>query len=110
MSHPKFLLKNRLPADYAKVCVLAKEAALQIIERLQLIQFEPKSIVDVSCTIGHLAALLKTHFPKADLIAFDESEAMLEYAKAHQAMDIEWLSAAPEKLPIPDHSQDLVVA
>ena len=58
------------------------------------------------CGIG--CGLLKKRYPNAKVIAIDQAEKMLDYAKHHQTEDINWLCADAEIIPLEDGSVDLI--
>lgn len=52
----------------------------------------PRHIVDLGCGTGTVTALLRAHWPEAQIVGVDNSEAMLERARA-SLPDVAWVQA-----------------
>jgi len=106
-------LKSRFehisPADYDLAAVLVREVGEQMLARLDLVALKPRRIVEVGCGAGHCTRLLQKRYPAAELLAIDDSLRMLAYAKASGPPQANWLCTSLDKLPVEDHSIDLIV-
>lgn len=68
---------------YNKTAVLQFQQASQLISKYAA-HFDPvDSVLDVGCGDGKVTALLKEHFPNADILGLDPSTSMIEFAKKH---------------------------
>jgi malonyl-CoA O-methyltransferase len=108
MSHSHNIFSNISPADYAEVSVLARFVGENMISRLELVTLQPSVILDIGCGTGYCTQLLKQHYPSAEILAVDSVEAMLRYQSSSQA--IQCVSAEGERLPLKNHSVDLIFA
>lgn len=93
----------------AEATFLAQEVRERLLERLQLIRLEPKTILDIS---GGMASLLQTRYPNAHIITVDIAEARLPKQslrwwpfrrKQHPA-----LCADMHRLPLADNAVDFI--
>lgn len=108
------LLKSRFehisPADYDLAAVLAREVADAMLSRLDWVALKPKRIIEIGCGTGYCTQLLQKRYPAAELLAIDDSPAMLAYAKTSGLPQANWLCASLDKLPVEDHTIDLIVS
>ena len=73
--------------------------------------FQPKTILDVGCTIGHNTCSWKRSFPDARVVGLDVAPASLRYAHARaesQGTPIDFEQANATALPYEDNSVDVV--
>lgn len=63
--------------------------AQEIIERIQIIDKEFTTILDVSCRTGHLTHLLKKHYHNANIVATDISLMMLQEVKCDYKIQVD---------------------
>lgn len=95
--------RNRAAADFARHNALFDETACQLIERLEGIKQEFKSVLDLGAHNGHIAQ----HFTKCGIplvIAADISEKMLRNVSAPS------VAVDEELLPFAPNSFDLVIS
>lgn len=71
---------------------------------------EPKSILDFGGGIGESTPYLARHFPQSDIINADVSERSLKIAQRHDIRNASTLLFDGSTLPLPDDSQDVVLA
>jgi ubiquinone/menaquinone biosynthesis C-methylase UbiE len=74
-------------------------------------EFQPKTIIDVGCTIGHNTCAWKQSFPDAHVTGLDVAPASLRYAHARaeaQGTAIDFKQANATALPYDDNSVDVV--
>jgi ubiquinone/menaquinone biosynthesis C-methylase UbiE len=65
-------------------------------------------VLEIGCGTGHWTQFLSGL--GYSVLGIDPSEAMLEKARSRRLPDCEFICARAEKLPLPDHCMDLVVA
>ena len=84
-----------------------KERTQPSIDLVSKIQIDsPKNIVDVGCGPGNSTAVLKSHWPSANISAFDNSSEMLQHARKTDPT-IDWFQADITSW-IPDKKYDLI--
>jgi malonyl-CoA O-methyltransferase len=97
---------------YDKAAVLQRTVGSALLERLQGIHLQPKTILDLGCGTGYFSSFLKEAYPSAETIGFDKSYGMLKQAqykeKKDQLSKVHWLGGQAESLPFRDHSFELV--
>ncbi len=69
----------------------------------------PRTILDVGCGEGFVAAFLKRCLPEAEITGVDLSDAALAYARQHFGELATFQQADIYRLPFPDRSFDTVV-
>ncbi|MBI3561017.1 MAG: malonyl-ACP O-methyltransferase BioC [Gammaproteobacteria bacterium] len=99
---------------YDEAAFLQREIADRLLERLNLMRFMPRRIVDVGAGTGYCARKLLQRYSKAGIVALDLAQAMLQVAKA----ELSWLSrlgsklqyivADAESLPLASASVDMI--
>jgi len=90
---------------------LAAEVATRLLERLDGLRFEPKSIVDLGCGPGFEARRLAERFAEGRVVAVDRSTAALNAAAARRGRwrkRFERVRADARALPLADASVDLL--
>lgn len=97
-----------VPADYAATAVLAKAVSAEMLMRLDWVTLQPKVIVDMGCGMGHCVSALQKRYPAADIIAVDAIYPKLQHMQ-RQEISVE-LNDSNTKLPLADHSVDLIFA
>ena len=73
--------------------------------------FEPRSILDVGCTVGHNSCAWKQTWPAAEVTAVDVSAACLRYGHARalsQGVAVHFKQMDATALDLPEQSMDLV--
>lgn len=95
------------PDRYEQAAVIAQEVLQAMLARLDWMTLAPKTILDVGCGPGLLSAELKNRYPQAHIISIDNHYDMLSYAKNKSPFRVQ---AEAGRLPIKDHSIDLVIA
>ncbi|MDF2939929.1 MAG: malonyl-[acyl-carrier protein] O-methyltransferase BioC [Gammaproteobacteria bacterium] len=95
-----------------KALPLSRETADQLLERLQLIKQQPKSILDLGCGTGDFTYRLSKLYPKAKVLGLDIAEQRLKYAKKQRPWfnKTRFMPGNIENLPFPDNSFDLIVS
>lgn len=103
---------DKASKSYDEVAVLQQRVGKSLLERLQGIRCQPRTILDLGCGTGYFAAFLKKLYPTAKIIGLDKSNGMLTQAqvkeKKHRLIDTHWVCGCAENLPLSDHSVELV--
>jgi malonyl-CoA O-methyltransferase len=88
------------------------ETRRRLLERLDLVDLEPRVAVDLGCATGRGAVALAGRYPAARVLAVDSSAGMLRAALATAAAipSITALGGDAERLPLRDHSAQLILA
>ncbi len=83
-----------------------------MLERMELIRLQPKTIIDVGTGTGFCAGLLAMRYPQAKIIGIDISANMLQCAKQKfvDQPNIAFMPGNAQSLPFADRSVDLVFA
>ncbi|MDH5547347.1 MAG: malonyl-ACP O-methyltransferase BioC [Gammaproteobacteria bacterium] len=99
---------------YDAAAVLQREVADRLDERLDVILYEPKVILDIGSGTGYSADLLRKRYPKARVIELDIAHSMLKISRHKKSWLKRWrgnyqyLCADAEALPLADQSVDMV--
>jgi malonyl-CoA O-methyltransferase len=72
------------PARVAESDFLRREVAARMLERLLLVNIEPKRLLDAGCGEGADIIILQKRFPEAHMIGLDGAFSMLMQARQHQ--------------------------
>lgn len=114
------LLRRRADAaaaDYGAACVLAREVARRMGERLDYVKLEPAAMLDLGCGTGADLESLAGRYPKAMRLGCDISLGMLARASVASGWIGRWrdgrkrphrLCADAHRLPLAPASVDLV--
>lgn len=97
------------PSEYAEVSVVAREAGLEALSRLDWMTIEPGIILDAGAGTGETSALLQKRYPNAKVLSCDLNEDMSLYAKETSALQ-DCITADVFQLPLPSESVDLIFA
>jgi malonyl-CoA O-methyltransferase len=95
--------------DFDSSCFVHDEARARLVERLDLVRLDARTIVDLGCASGRSAAALAQRYPGARVLAVDAAGAMLKAARA-SACPAALVRADVERLPLRDASVDLAFA
>jgi ubiquinone/menaquinone biosynthesis C-methylase UbiE len=84
---------------------------LQFLEQLAtlVVQTQPKTLLDVGCGEGFVAAFLKQRLPEVEIMGVDISESALTYARTHFGRYATFYQGNIYRLPFPDRAFDTVV-
>lgn len=97
------------PKEYAEVAVLAREVGEEMLSRLDWMTLQPKVILDAGCGIGGICEHLQARYGDAQVLAIDNAQPMLSYAKEQNAKPT-YICSDAAKLPLQDQTVDLVLA
>jgi malonyl-CoA O-methyltransferase len=97
---------DRIAASYDQQDFFCAEVRSRLLERLNLVDMQPERIVDLGAGTGMMAVALAKHFPGAELIQIDWSEAMLGAGNSPGQR----LCADAHYLPLADGCADIVVS
>jgi malonyl-CoA O-methyltransferase len=101
---------NRAAASYDAVAELQNEIGDRLIERLDYIRLQPERILDLGAGTGLFSSALLKRYRKADVIALDIAENMLQRVQSRGG----WfrkprcVCADGESLPFADNSFDFI--
>ena len=101
---------DRVSKNYDRVSVIEPRVRNEIIERLELVDFQPDVILDAGCATGMLSRQLLKRFRRGRVLALDLSVGMLRHAcnKKPLFRKLDAICADASSIPLPDASVDLV--
>ena len=109
---------ERAAHTYDAAAILQKNVREEMLERLDLVNIAPETILDAGCGTGHGSFALQRRFPQAHTISLDLAMGMLQQTYAQQPTLQRWMAkltgkkslvcADIEALPLADHSVDMV--
>lgn len=101
---------NRAAAGYDEAAGLQREVGDRLLERLDWIKFEPRTILELGCGTGHCTRVLEKRYRKARLVALDLAEAMLVRARRRGRWlhKTRYLCGDAERLPLASATVDLI--
>ncbi len=97
---------ERAAAHYDAAAFLQQEVARRLDEHLDGVKFEPQRILDAGCGTGFGSSLLRTRYPRADVLGLDLAQAMLHQALARQRGSV-WEKLRVRLMPNVPHFQAL---
>ncbi len=103
---------ERAAHTYDQCAVLQREIANRMLERLELITYEPRQIVDVGCGTGYCTRALQRRYKRARILGVDIAQPMLSAArtKTHWFSRQRFVCADAERLPLVDGTADMIVS
>src|SRR3546814_95413 len=103
---------NKHASEYELAAKVQHEIGERLFERLHYLKINPRYVLDLGCGTGVFTALLKKHYPKAEIIGLDLAQAMLMQAKKKQGWRRKWplVNGDMTALPFADAVFDLVFA
>jgi malonyl-CoA O-methyltransferase len=101
---------DRAADSYEKFAVLQKEVCKRLLEKLEIVKINPQLILDAGAGTGSAIPTLFKRYKKAQLVALDLSENMLNKSRQHGNFlrSHHLVCADIEKLPFADNVFDLV--
>ena len=103
---------ERAAADYDAAAVLQREVATRLLERLDLIRFAPRTVLDAGCGTGFALPALHRRWPGARLLGLDLAVAMARRARRAlpwwRRRRLRVVAGDLQALPLRDASVDLV--
>jgi malonyl-CoA O-methyltransferase len=103
---------SRAAAHYEKSAQLQRRVRQELLERLQYFALDPQRVIDIGAGTCQAAQQLQTRYPRAQVLALDIAEGMLQamprarwpWRRARLAR----VCADAHALPFPQHSVDLI--
>jgi len=121
---------NRAAHSYDGSACLQREVAERLLERLTLIKYQPKTILDLGAGTGECSLKLAEMYPQANIVAMDIADEMLQVARqklvgvtqqqnilqklktqiftSHEEKHYSFICADAEALPFKNNSIDLI--
>ena len=101
---------DRAADRYEQFAVLQNEVCNRLLEKLEIVKITPKFILDAGAGTGKAIPALFDRYRKAQVVALDLSENMLEQSSRHGGFfrSPHLVCADIEKLPFADDSFDLI--
>lgn len=101
---------ERAAARYDEAAVLQREVGKRMLERLDLVRIDPKTVVDVGCGTGVATAALMKKYRKAQVVGLDIALSMLAGARkrAPWFRTLYAVCGDAEDLPLGEASCDLL--
>lgn len=121
---------NRAAHSYDQAACLQREVAERLLERLAVIKYRPKTILDLGIGTGECSLKLAQMYPEAKIIGLDLAYEMVEFAKhklglaqqksglfqrikshlsgEQKGSQCDFICADAESLPLQDNSIDLI--
>ena len=97
-------------ADFDGACFIHDAARERLLERLELVNLTPRTVLDLGCATGRGAAALAARYVDARVLAADASAGMLRATAAHRAPGVAAIGGDAERLPLRSHCIDLLFA
>ena len=101
---------DRAAESYEQFAVLQNEVCSRLLEKLEVVKIQPQMILDMGAGTGAALPSLYHRYKKAQLVALDLSENMLDKCRRHGRFfrSPHLVCADIEQLPFADNSFDLV--
>ena len=101
---------DRAAESYEQFAVLQKEVCNRLLEKLDIVKLQPQMILDAGAGTGQAVPALFQRYKKAQLVALDLSENMLQQTSRHGGLfrSPHLVCADIQQLPFADESFDLV--
>ncbi len=101
---------NQVANGYDSVARVQREVGQRMLSRLDFMTMQPQRIIDLGAGTGYFTHKLTKRYRKANVIALDFAQAMMQYAKRKKSllMKSHYLCADMHHIPLPDHSVDLI--
>src|SRR5438046_4212119 len=95
--------------DFDSACFIHDTARERLLERLELVNFAPRAIVDLGCATGRGATALAARYVGARVLAVDASTGLLRATVAHGG-GVAAIGGVAERLPLRSHCIELLFA
>jgi len=101
---------DRAAVDYEKFAILQNEVCHRLLEKLDIVKLSPQRILDAGAGTGFAIPPLFARYKKAQVVALDLSENMLQQSARHGGLfrSPHLVCADIEQLPFADNVFDLV--
>lgn len=108
--HQVRLAFDRAASTYDDFAALQYEVADRLLERLEVLKLEIRTVLDVGCGTGYCTRALGKNYKRAEVIGLDLAPAMVNIAKGQNTWRRKdrYLVGDAERLPIASSSVDLV--
>ncbi len=101
---------SKAAQNYDAFAFIQREIGERLLERLDLMNIQPRTIVDLGCGTGHFTRALKKKYGKAKVTGVDIAPGMIEVARSKNSWfkSCEYHCADMDSLPFDDNSVDLL--
>jgi len=100
---------SRAANTYDEVAILQQEIGLRLLDRLELINIKPRSILDIGAGTGFTTKSLTHKYPEAQIFNLDIAEGALSFGKQKRSSNTQhYICADAELCPIKSQSIDLI--
>ena len=99
---------SRAAPVYDSVAQLQRDVGNRLLQRLDVLEIDPATVLDLGCGTGYFRSELQRRFPRGIYLGLDIASGMVEYARAQQVRTGHWLVGDAETLPLAGASVDLV--
>jgi len=101
---------SKAAAKYDESAFLQKEVASRLLERLELMNIMPESVLDAGCGTGYCTKLLAKRFPKGKVFGVDIAPGMIVKANKNKGLfdKTKYQVSDIEQLPFASNTFDLV--
>ena len=97
-------------AGFDSACFIHDAARERLLERLDLVNLTPRTVVDLGCATGRGAVALAARYVGARVLAVDASTGMLRATFAQHGGSVAAVGGDAERLPLRSQSVDLLFA
>lgn len=104
---------NLAAPEYDQYAILQKYTAEELIDRVDIMNIQPKTVLDLGSGTGRVSRQLSEKFPKTQIVQVDISPCMLKKARDLQRNKNQtgsYLCADAERLPFTNNSFDMVIS
>lgn len=101
---------DRVAKSYDRAAILQKEVLSRLLQRLDYIHYQPRSVIDIGCGTGQGVAGLRKKYPRSKIVGLDLSFSMLQQSKKQYGFlrKKHVVNADMEQMPFADGSFDML--
>ena len=102
---------NKAAKTYKNSAVICQATGERLLSRLDYMRCDPQVILDVGCGLGQYSMALAERYPKAQVVALDFAEKMIQEGQKLQTQPTHsWLIGNMTSLPFSAESVDMIFA
>lgn len=101
---------DRAASDYDAHAPLQATVRGRLLEKLELLPVQARTVLDAGCGTGRALKPLAKHFRKAEMLALDIAPSMLREARRHKPWfrKLETIEGSMDAMPLPDDRVDVI--